>query len=110
MRRRARQKVIVAYLTFPREKERFNELLDGLWLCGVREYPQLSPLRDVIMQSTEGFGGKTAFEMAKEAFKCPVSQQGVGNYAVRAHGDFDCRKFGLFFSAEGEDVAKNDFF
>ncbi len=197
------KKVIVAYLTYPREKERNNELLDGLWHCGVREYPQLSPLRDVITQSTEAFvrvlggeevvmgyavellrkyqpdvvvthdrrgeyghaahivasrlmregiplaadasyqpdkgqpwqvkklylhlykenalvmdwhqpleafGGKTGFEMAKEGFKRHVSQQGVGGFAVRATGDHDCRKFGLWFSTVGEDVEKNDFF
>lgn len=49
------KKVIVAYLTYPRQKERYNELLNGLWYCGVREYPQLSPFRDVVTRNPEDF-------------------------------------------------------
>lgn len=57
------KKVIVVYMTFPRQKERYNELLDGLWHCGVREYPQLSPFRDVVTRDADAFveslGGET---------------------------------------------------
>lgn len=56
------KKVIVAYLTYPRQKERYNELLDGLWHCGVREYPQLSPFRDVITEIPDAFVEKLGGE------------------------------------------------
>ena len=56
------KKVIVAYMTFPRQKERYNELLNGLWHCGVREYPQLSPFRDVVTRDPDAFVEKLGGE------------------------------------------------
>lgn len=196
------KKVIVAYLTYPRQKERYNELLNGLWHCGVREYPQLSPLRDVVTRNPEdfvaslggedivmgyavellrkyqpdvvvthdrhgeyghgahivasrlmregvplaanasyrpdkgqpwqvrklylhlykdnkvqmdwkkpltAFGGKSALEVATEAFRFHVSQ--VKSGTEMADGLlYDNSRFGLWYSAVGEDVEKNDFF
>lgn len=57
----------------------------------------------------KGFGGKSSFEMAVEAFACHKSQQKW--YSVRkTTGVYDCQSFGLYRSLVGEDTAKNDFF
>lgn len=55
------------------------------------------------------FGGRTGLEVAREAFKCHVSQQ-TTHYAVRTEGTGDCTRFGLYRSLVGEDEMKNDFF
>jgi len=55
------------------------------------------------------FGGKTAFDMAEDAFACHVSQQHT-EYKVEDFGPYDNAEFGLAFSRVGEDVEKNDFF
>ena len=68
---------------------------------GVIEMPWDTPL--------SAFGGKTGFEVAKEAFKCHVSQQST-DYAVRNTGSCTCTRFGLYRSLVGEDTEKNDFF
>ncbi|MDD3832401.1 MAG: PIG-L family deacetylase [Oscillospiraceae bacterium] len=58
----------------------------------------------------KAFGGKTGFEMAVAGYKCHLSQQSKWFY-VPGKGDInDCRKFGLYFTTVGKDVAKNDFF
>lgn len=57
----------------------------------------------------ETFGGKTAFEMAQMAFARHISQQKT-DYRVEDFGDYDCARFGLAFSAVGEDEEKTDFF
>lgn len=196
------KKVIVVYMTFPRQKERYNELLDGLWHCGVREYPQLSPFRDVVTRDADAFveslggetvvmgyivevlrkyqpdvvvthdrdgesghgahkaasrlmregihlaanasyqpakgkpwqvkklylhlykynkvrmdwyqplaafGGKDAMTVATEAFECHVSQVKSGT-DMGSGLRRDNSSFGLWYSAVGEDVEKNDFF
>jgi len=54
------------------------------------------------------FGGKTALEMAVEAFDCHPSQHTW--YKVEAKGPYDCRKFGLYFSNIGMDTKGGDFF
>ena len=55
------------------------------------------------------FDGKTAFDMAEAAFKCHVSQLDT-EYKVEDFGPYDNAKFGLAFTAVGEDVQKDDFF
>ncbi len=57
----------------------------------------------------ETFGGKTAVDMAKEAFACHISQQRT-HYHVEDFGPYDCTRFGLAFSSVGEDVEMKDFF
>lgn len=198
-------RVQVAYLVASTPYRRL-ELLDGLWLCGVRNYPDLGPFPDkytltlgemyrqkgwreekvlgyvaglyrryrpevVVSHDTEGeyghgahrvaadaalrcaalaadaayrderteglepwaiqklylhlygqgelvmdwnaplsaFGGRTALEMAKQAFACHISQQKT-SYRVEDSGVHDCSRFGLAFSAVGDDVEKKDFF
>ena len=57
-----RQKhVIVCYLTDQTSCRR-NELLDGLWLCGIREYPSMGVFKDIKNYSlgdSYGFWGET---------------------------------------------------
>lgn len=56
----------------------------------------------------KAFGGKTAFEVAKEAFACHKSQQ-VYSFEVYGAGDpYDSRRFGLYRSLVGPDEDKND--
>lgn len=55
-------------------------------------------------------GGKTAFEVAQEAFLCHVSQQNAGFFVSTDPKAYDCRSFGLFRTQVGPDVEKNDFF
>ena len=197
--------VQVAYLV-PSMPYRRLELLDGLWLCGVRSYPELGPFADrysyslkelyrakgwaqdsvdryvtgllrrfrpevVVTHDVNGeyghavhraaadaarrcvtlaadasyqekrlaytepwqvkklylhlyeentlrmdwrkplarFGGRTAFDMAEEAFLCHTSQQKT-DYRVEDFGPYDNAKFGLAFTVVGEDVEKDDFF
>lgn len=57
----------------------------------------------------KNFGGKTAFDVATEAFKFHVSQQKY--YKVtRDRTGYGCTQFGLYRSLVGQDVNKNDFF
>ena len=55
------------------------------------------------------FDGKTAFDMAEAAFQCHVSQLDT-EYKVEDFGPYDNAKFGLAYTAVGEDIDKNDFF
>jgi len=55
------------------------------------------------------FGGKTAFDIAREAFLLHTSQQ-KGTYAVEDFGPYDNALFGLYHSTVGPDVARDDFF
>ena len=55
------------------------------------------------------FGGKTAFEMAEEAFLLHRSQQ-VGRYTVAMDGPYDIRRFGLARSTVGPDERHDGLF
>ncbi len=57
----------------------------------------------------EAFGGQTALDVAKAAFRCHVSQR-KSRYHVEDFGAGDCRLFGLYRSLAGEDTGLNDFF
>lgn len=48
------------------------------------------------------FEGKTAFEMAQEAYSFHKSQRGDWLVQLRSNR-YDCRKYGLYFSTVGED-------
>lgn len=59
----------------------------------------------------ESFGGRTAFEVACDAFEYCVSQVQRGYYRVYGTGDeYDSHLFGLYRSLVGEDEARNDLF
>ena len=55
------------------------------------------------------FGGKTALELANEAYDMHVSQLGY-HQTVYDEGIYSSAVFGLAYSAVGADEAKNDFF
>ena len=55
------------------------------------------------------FDGQTAFDVACRAFACHISQQKT-DYHVEDFGPYDNSRFGLAFSAIGEDTRKDDFF
>ena len=56
------------------------------------------------------FGGKSAWQVADEAFQCHVSQYEKGKYEVYTDGPYDSQIFGLYRSKVGEDREHNDFF
>lgn len=56
--------VQVAYLV-PATPYRKLELLDGLWLCGVRHYPDLGPFGDQYSLSLSGLYGKSGWSRDK---------------------------------------------
>ena len=55
------------------------------------------------------FDGKTAFEVAQEAFLLHKSQQ-TDRYEVAIDGPYDIRRFGLAYSAVGQDEAHDGLF
>ena len=83
----------------------------GAWQVK-KMYVHLYQENEVVMdwhQPLDAFGGKTSLEVAKEALWCHVSQRAL-TYQMLEKGPFDCRKFGLYYTAVGPDVEKNDFF
>lgn len=75
-------------------------------------YLHLYPENEIIMDWSvplNAFGGKTAMDVAKEAFALHVTQQGY--FYVYGEGDpYDSRRFGLYRSTVGEDVVGGDVF
>ena len=59
-------------------------------------------------QPLGAFGGKTGMEVTEAALLCHKSQQPIGFYAPY-HAPYDCRDFGLYATAVGPDVLKDDF-
>ena len=57
----------------------------------------------------EAFDGKTAFDVASEAFSRHISQQDT-EYVVEDSGPCDCSVFGLYRSLVGPDTGKDDLF
>ncbi len=60
------------------------------------------PLTLDFEQPLSAFGGRSAFEIAQEAFALHKSQQS-GRYAVAVDGPYDIRRYGLAYSTVGED-------
>ncbi|MEG2086772.1 MAG: PIG-L family deacetylase, partial [Angelakisella sp.] len=76
-----------------------------------KTYLHLWPEHSVTMdwsQPLDSFGGKTGLQAATDGFACHRSQQQY--FTVEAGGPYDCRKFGLYRTTVGPDVAKNDLF
>jgi len=75
-------------------------------------YLHLYPENEIIMDWSvplNAFDGKTAMEVAQEAFALHVTQQGF--FYVYGEGDaWDSRRFGLYRSTVGEDVVGGDVF
>lgn len=57
----------------------------------------------------EAFGGRSAFDVADEAWRCHLSQQGT-EYMVYTEGPYDSQIFGLYHSNVGPDEVGGDFF
>ncbi|MBQ5671614.1 MAG: PIG-L family deacetylase, partial [Oscillospiraceae bacterium] len=57
----------------------------------------------------ESYGGKTAMDVAREAFALHESQQGFF-YVYGEGDDWDSRKFGLYRSTVGPDTVGGDVF
>ena len=75
-------------------------------------YIHLWKENEIIMdwhQPLEYFGGMTSQQVAREAFKCHVSQQGK-RWQVEDGGQWDNALFGLYRSTVGPDIQKNDLF
>ena len=82
----------------------------GVWDVP-KTYLHLYPENPCVMDwnvPLEHFDGKTALEMAKLGFEKHVSQQTF--FAVEDFGPYDCRRFGLYRTTVGPDVAGGDFF
>ena len=75
-------------------------------------YLHLYPENEIIMDWSvplNAFGGKTAMDVAREAFAHHVTQ--LGFFYVYGEGDaWDSRRFGLYRSTVGEDVVGGDVF
>jgi len=54
------------------------------------------------------FNGKTAFEIAQEAYAFHKSQRSDWLRVLKSN-QYDCRKYGLYSTTVGPDVEKNDF-
>jgi LmbE family N-acetylglucosaminyl deacetylase len=83
----------------------------GVWQIP-KMYLHLYPEHQISMdwrKPLSAFSGKTAFEMADAAFRLHISQQ-KDVYTMEKVSIYDNSLFGLYFSAVGPDVAKNDFF
>lgn len=58
----------------------------------------------------ESAGGKSAFQVACEAFKCHSSQQMYGYVVTTEIKEYDCSSFGLYWTQVGFDTGAKDFF
>ncbi len=90
---------------FPKSAEEY-----GLWQVK-KLYLHLYDQNQVVMDFDKPlafFGGKTAFEIAQEAYAFHKSQRSYWLDVLRSN-EYDCRKYGLYFTTVGEDVEKNDF-
>lgn len=75
-------------------------------------YLHLYPQNEIVMDWSvplSAFGGKTAMDVAKEAFALHETQQGFF-YVYGEGDDWDSRRFGLYRSTVGEDVVGGDVF
>ncbi len=84
----------------------------GVWnikKCYLHLYPENTVTMDWD-KPLDAFGGKTGIDVAKQCYLKYESQLGSA-YRVKGKGSKnDCRKFGLYYSAVGPDINKNDFF
>ena len=83
----------------------------GVWQAQ-KLYLHLYPENGIMMDwnvSLDAFGGKTALEIANEAYQMHVSQLEY-HKNVAEDGDYSSLLFGLALTTVGEDEAKDDFF
>ncbi len=104
---------VVKSLGYAADAKKFPESAKayGIWdvpKCYIHLYPE-GQIRFDWRVPLERFGGKTAFDVASEAFYCHVSQRHT-SYMVEDSGPCDCSLFGLYRSLVGPDEKKNDLF
>ena len=56
------------------------------------------------------FGGRSAFEVADEAWRCHLSQQESKYMVYMSDSPYDSQVFGLYRTLVGPDKAHDDFF
>ena len=84
----------------------------GTWdvpKCYIHLYPENQVVFNWNDLTLSAFGGKTAFEVADEAWHCHLSQQGT-KYMVYMEEPYDSQIFGLYRSTVGPDREHQDFF
>lgn len=82
----------------------------GVWEIP-KLYLHLYPENEIVMDwsvPVKPLGGKTAYQIACEAYKCHVSQQ--RGFQMGEKDVYGSTRFGLAHTAVGPDVLKNDFF
>lgn len=94
------------------DPERFPESATeyGTWQVK-KVYLHLYKENEIVMDfdaPLSAFDGKTAFELAQEAYAFHKSQRGDWLDVLKSN-QYNCRKYGLYFTTVGEDVEKNDF-
>ncbi len=84
----------------------------GTWdvpKCYFHLYEKDQIVFDWQAMTLSAFGGRTAFEVADDAWRCHLSQQS-SKYEVYIGGPYDSRVFGLYRSLVGPDRVHDDFF
>ena len=90
---------------FPESAEKYGTF--SVTKTYIHLYPENSIVLD-IDTPLDSFGGKSAYEVAQEAFARHKSQQQW--FSVEKSGPYDCRLFGLYSSRVGPDSQSGDLF
>lgn len=110
---RACADAVIKALDFANDRKKFKDSAAeyGVWNVP-KTYIHLYPENRIEFDwrvPLEAFGGRTALEVAQEAFACHVSQAHT-EYRVEDFGPGDCRVFGLYRSLVGPDENHDDLF
>ncbi len=92
--------------------DRESAKLYGTWdvpKCYIHLYPENQIIFDWNEMKLSAFGGRSAFEVANDAWHCHLSQQ-KSKYEVYMDGPYNSQIFGLYRSTVGPDKAHDDFF
>ena len=84
----------------------------GLWdvpKCYIHLYDQDQILFDWRNLPLSAFGGRSAYDVANDAWHCHLSQQHT-KYEVYMEDPYNSQRFGLYRTLVGPDVLHNDFF
>ena len=84
----------------------------GTWnvpKCYIHLYDQSQIIFDWRNLSLSAFGGRSAYDVASDAWHCHLSQQRT-EYEVYMDGPYNSQIFGLYRSLVGPDVRHDDFF
>lgn len=110
---RACADAVIKGLDFAADRGKFRESAKqyGVWKVP-KTYIHLYPENEIVFDwrvPLDAFGGRTALEVAQDAFLCHASQRHT-DYSVEDSGPGDCRRFGLYRSLVGPDVNRDDLF